>query len=419
MNYTSLLTGLLSLTMAMPLLAQKRKVANKKEPALSAQQLIQQYRFDEAVQKLQREIEAAQKAGKDTERLEADMKRANMGADMLRGTEKITFVDSFKVDRKQVLNTIRLSHEAGKWVSTSSLIDNFKLRPKTIGNVTFVNELNDRIFFATSDSVHGAKTICSAYHSGDKWGTYTKLNGINEDGNDQDFPFVMPDGVTLYFASQGNESLGGYDLFVTRYDTESKEYLKPENLGMPFNSPANDYMLAIDESARLGWLVSDRFQTSADTVCVYVFVPSESREFYEVTEDTRAQIVRLARLESIAETQTDKSVVASARQRMIDLTNEREEKSARKRYVINNRTVYTSLKQFRSDAARRIAKQADDTKFQIDELIAKRDKLQRLVAQGQKNAEMLAQLKQINLLLPQLNEQYNVLCKNMRKAELK
>lgn len=419
MNYTSLLTGLFALTTVMPAMAQKRKNAAKNEPVLSVEQLIQQYRFDEAAQLLQREIKAAQKAGRDTERLDADMRRVNMGSDMLRGTEKITFVDSFQVSRKQVLNTIRLSAEAGKWVSTSSLGDAFKSRPKVLGKLAFVNELNDRIFFAASDSAHGAKTICSAYHSGNKWGTSTKLNGLNDHAEDQDFPFVMPDGVTLYFASQGDESLGGYDLFVTRYDTESKEYLKPENLGMPFNSPANDYMLAIDESAKLGWLVSDRFQSSADSVCVYVFVPSESREIYEVTEDTHSQLIRLARLESIAETQTDKSVVIAAKQRMADLMEEREEKTAKKRYVINDRTVYTSLKQFRSDAARRIAKQADEAKKQIDNLKAKRDDLQRLAAQGNRPSDVLSKLKQINQVLPQLIKQYESLCKNMRQAEVK
>lgn len=418
MNYTSLITGLFALSMAMPVMAQKKRNTAKKESVLSAEQLIQQYRFEEAAQILQREIKAAEKAGKDTERLDADMRRANMGADMLRGTERVTFVDSFQVSRKQVLNTIRLSPEAGKWVATSSLVDAFKSRPKTLGNVAFVNELNDRIYFAASDSVHGAKTICSAYHSGNKWGTSTKLSGFNENADDQDCPFVMPDGVTVYFASQGDESLGGYDLFVTRYDTETKEYLKPENLGMPFNSPANDFMIAIDESTKLGWLVSDRFQSSADSVCVYVFIPSESREIYEVTEDSREQIIRLARLESIAETQTDLSAVAAARQRMANLVEERGEKSASKRYVINDHTVYTSLKQFRSASAQRIAKQADDAKKQIDELKAKRDELQLKVAQGKRSADVLSKLKQINQVLPQLMAQYETLCKNMRKAEL-
>ena len=49
----------------------------------------------------------------------------------------------------------------------------------------------------------------------------------------------MADGVTIYYASDG-EGLGGYDIFVTRYNTNTDTYLVPENVGMPFNSPYND-----------------------------------------------------------------------------------------------------------------------------------------------------------------------------------
>lgn len=57
----------------------------------------------------------------------------------------------------------------------------------------------------------------------------------------------MADGVTIYYASDG-EGLGGYDIFVTRYNTNTDTYLVPENVGMPFNSPYNDYMYVIDDS---------------------------------------------------------------------------------------------------------------------------------------------------------------------------
>lgn len=43
----------------------------------------------------------------------------------------------------------------------------------------------------------------------------------------------MADGVTLYYASDGEGSLGGYDIFVTRYDSESSSYLRPDNIECP------------------------------------------------------------------------------------------------------------------------------------------------------------------------------------------
>ena len=52
---------------------------------------------------------------------------------------------------------------------------------------------------------------------------------------------MLSDGLTLYFAAQGPESIGGYDIFMTTYDAAEGRFLKPENIGMPFNSTANDY----------------------------------------------------------------------------------------------------------------------------------------------------------------------------------
>jgi len=51
-------------------------------------------------------------------------------------------------------------------------------------------------------------------------------------------PFVMSDGLTLYFASTDHQSFGGYDLYVTRYNLATDSYLVPNQLNMPFNSPS-------------------------------------------------------------------------------------------------------------------------------------------------------------------------------------
>ncbi|MDE6396123.1 MAG: hypothetical protein K2K84_02505, partial [Muribaculaceae bacterium] len=89
-------------------------------------------------------------------------------------------------------------------------------------------------------------------------------------------PFMLQDGETLYFASDrtGDNTLGGYDLYMTRRDGEGGFY-EPTNLGMPFNSSSNDYLYVIDEDRNLGWWVTDRF--TADSVDVTVFRPSTTR----------------------------------------------------------------------------------------------------------------------------------------------
>ena len=89
-------------------------------------------------------------------------------------------------------------------------------------------------------------------------------------------PFMLQDGETLYFASDrgGENTLGGYDIYMTRRDGEGGFY-EPTNLGMPYNSASNDYLYVVDEDKKLGWWVSDRF--TADSVDVTVFRPTAAR----------------------------------------------------------------------------------------------------------------------------------------------
>lgn len=410
---------LLAFGLSSPVLAQKKKTNAAAEPKQSAEQLIQNYRFSDAARVLQREIDAARAAGRSTERLEADLQRANMGTDMLRGTERVVFVDSFKVGRQQVLASLRLSRGAGQIVKMKTEASNLRVQPAELGTTGYINELKDRIVFAAADSAHDNVLLHEAYRSGNGWGRAVPLEGMQDGATCQDFPFLMPDGVTLYYAAQGEGSLGGYDIFVTRYNADTKQFLKAENMGMPFNSPANDYMLAIDEQNNLGWLVTDRHQ-EADSACVYVFVPNATREVYEMSDANRSQVLHAAQLHAIADTQTDAEVVKQAQARLAALksANVTEQGEKARLYVINDKMVYTRLSQFRSEAARRIAEQADRTSDEIERLQQMHDRLQQQVAAGARTESVTNQLLQINKELPALKVQLHTLEKNMRKAEL-
>lgn len=177
----------------------------------------------------------------------------------------------------------------------------------------------------------------------------------------------MADGITLFFAAKGANSLGGYDLFMTRKDGETGKFFQPENYGMPFNSTANDYLLAIDEMDNLGWLVSDRFQPEGK-VCIYTFVPTAQRLSFKEGEMSQQQLESLAKLSSIAQTwpfgnreQALKSI-ESLKARSAKTT-----KTTAFRFPINDAKVYTSLSQFKT-------KQGKELYMELTELYKKQAK---------------------------------------------
>jgi len=66
------------------------------------------------------------------------------------------------------------------------------------------------------------------------WGKAVNLGALINTPENEDAPFIHPDGVTLYFSSDGHPSLGNSDIFVSEY--KNNKWSRPENLGWPINT---------------------------------------------------------------------------------------------------------------------------------------------------------------------------------------
>lgn len=72
----------------------------------------------------------------------------------------------------------------------------------------------------------------------------------------EDFPNLLADGKTLYFASQGHKGIGGYDIFSSVYDAEKNTWTKPRNIGYPINTPADNMTIFFSQNMKYAY-VSD------------------------------------------------------------------------------------------------------------------------------------------------------------------
>ena len=73
------------------------------------------------------------------------------------------------------------------------------------------------------------------------WSAPVKLEAAINSDDDELYPTCNSDGRILYFSSRGHNSTGGLDIFKVVYNSESKKWGKPENMGSPVNSPDDDY----------------------------------------------------------------------------------------------------------------------------------------------------------------------------------
>ncbi len=72
---------------------------------------------------------------------------------------------------------------------------------------------------------------------------------------DEDSPFLHPDGKTLYYSSNNNLSMGGYDVFFSR-KIDDRTWSSPENMGFPLNTVDNDLFFSTSPDGKRGYYAS-------------------------------------------------------------------------------------------------------------------------------------------------------------------
>ena len=333
-------------------------------------------------------------------------------------TQQILFIDSIVADKDQVLAQIHLSEDAGQLMTTQTFTG------KAVSGQAFVNEMGNKAYLSLpDDSLKQQLYTCDLLGGG--WSQPEALQGLNDGLIETSYPYMLADGQTLYFAGQGEESIGGYDIFFTRYDAHSGRFLKPENLGMPFNSEANDYLYVIDEYRQLGYFVTDRRQPEGK-VCIYIFVPAESRQTYDAGVYSEQQIRDFAAITRIADTWTDKKAreAAMARLKAVNSAQKRvktTEPDAQQRLVITDALTYSTASDFKSKEAASLYQQLVQVRQKLSQLESQTEQLRTLYHQAGKaeRKSLQTEIVQAEGELKALYATEKRLEKQTRQAEIK
>lgn len=104
----------------------------------------------------------------------------------------------------------------------------------------FVYNNGNSIIYASDFGNNNENSDLYIVHKGEngKWSKPYFVEELNTPKK-EDAPYVAEDG-TLYFSSEGHDSMGGYDIFTSKLDTATGLFTKPENMGAPINLPTDD-----------------------------------------------------------------------------------------------------------------------------------------------------------------------------------
>ena len=367
--------------------------------------MISEMKFTEASEKLKKAITQAKRRRKDVSVMESQLERSNRGMQALRGTDRLLVIDTVGVDKKSFLQAYNITDDLGKVTMSED------------GTYTEFLTQRGNILYSV-DNVNGRLQLCTYYMENGKRTEKSLVEGLGVSG-DMNYPFLMPDGSTLYFAARAFDGLGNYDLYVTRYDYEDNRYYKAESLGFPYNSYANDYMMVINEEKNLGWFASDRYQP-ADKVCIYIFIPNSSRHPYDYENEDKNKVITAAKLRPITGTWT-KANAAERQQALQTLDNMKKSSRKQRAYdftlVINDQKTYHYYSDFRSAAARKQCELWQNKLAQLEDLSKNLEK-QRATYHRNHNAYVKSQVLQLEQQYEQLLHETSEAEKQTRKLEL-
>jgi len=115
-------------------------------------------------------------------------------------------------------------------------------------SMSFSKDGNTVFFVSTlEEQNYGGKDIFMARKSQDgKWSYPVNVGGLVNSSLNEEGVFINSTADKLYFSSEGHNSMGGYDLFVSERDVDGN-WKEPRNLGYPINTPYDDVLYRMQQ----------------------------------------------------------------------------------------------------------------------------------------------------------------------------
>lgn len=163
---------------------------------------------------------------------------------VLKSRKSITILDSKEVVRNEFYNYYNWNVTNGKMVPAAEQFLTSMDKDKQTNPVMFITNDKQSIYLASygKKGERGKDIYVIRKQPNGQWSEAQNLGeAINSTAN-EDFPYLDRDGRTLYFSSKSEKSIGGYDIFKSKYDFNTGQWSTPENLGWPINTIGDDFL---------------------------------------------------------------------------------------------------------------------------------------------------------------------------------
>ena len=220
------------------------------------------YSFAEAVQYSESAVEALDSTA--SARAEELLLMARNGLNMMSFCSQPTVVAKQTFPLKDFLLFYPLKDHS--WRKTPNQLDS--LGGDNLSRAIFIPDGSRDIYYSAKDE-EGIRNIYATHLTDSLWSVPTLINEQMTSSSDEIYPMLSPDGQSLYFASKGLYGMGGYDLYVSNWNSETNDWDMPVNMGFPYSSPYDDFLFVNTEDGKYSIFASNR-ECGRDSVTIYV-----------------------------------------------------------------------------------------------------------------------------------------------------
>ncbi|HOZ86709.1 MAG TPA: hypothetical protein PL029_03075, partial [Bacteroidia bacterium] len=217
------------------------------------------YLFDEAIKNYNAYKQTGSSARQKKLGVDKEIKACNNGKRLLSNLSDLVVQSKKELNEADYFRSYDLKDMNGKLLVKPEEFNSNTDKKKKDKSIVFLPKTGNRVYYSSyGDNADNGKDIYySVKLENGEYGPAKKVSGINTEF-DEDYPFLHPNGQTLYFASKGHNSMGGYDIFKSNYIEATDSWTQPVNLEFPINSPDDDYLFVTDSLEKTAYFTTGR-----------------------------------------------------------------------------------------------------------------------------------------------------------------
>lgn len=215
------------------------------------------YLFDEAIKYYNEYKKAGSSSQQKKLQVDREIKACAYGKRLLSNLSDLVVINKKQLNEADYFRSYDLKGIGGKLLAKP---DDFKTntdKKKKDKSIVYLPSAGAKVYFSSYGEDDNRDIYYATKLPNGTFSKAQKVTGINSD-QDEDYPFLHPDGNTIYFASKGFNGMGGYDIFKSTYIESTNSWSQPVNLEFPINSPDDDYLYVTDSLEKTAWFSTGR-----------------------------------------------------------------------------------------------------------------------------------------------------------------